>query len=371
MEDALRLAAVHLQDRQVTAEVDARRSTRRRSRACCSRAPGSRTWLYTRRARASMADSDLLLPRDDWAEALALMEKLGFEDDLGPLEHPRMESGAGYPWVRRLRRRQRRPPLHALRDRSQPRRRSGRRSPTTAARESVGGVEVLCPPAPPGCSTSPSTQSSMAARAWEKPMPDLEMAVDQVPEETWVEAQRARRAARSRRHIRRPASDSSRGPRDRRLDRRRGSTSVGAALRLNGFRWPRDSRSSLKRRDFGANLAIVIRETFPNPAFMRWWSPLASRGTLGLVLAYSGGRSGSPTMPFPGSSPGAVLRAAKLARDLSPVQKSCEVPRVLFSADEHARAHSRRPPRSRARFPRSACRGARPCTDAADPVKPA
>jgi hypothetical protein len=33
-------------------------------------------------------------------------------------------------------------------------------------------------------------------------------------------------------------------------------------------------------------LAIVARRSFPRPDYMRWWSPLARRGKLGLAGAY-------------------------------------------------------------------------------------
>ena len=33
-------------------------------------------------------------------------------------------------------------------------------------------------------------------------------------------------------------------------------------------------------------LKLFMSELAPNPAFMRWWSPLARRGRLGLAVAY-------------------------------------------------------------------------------------
>jgi hypothetical protein len=45
---------------------------------------------------------------------------------------------------------------------------------------------------------------------------------------------------------------------------------------------------SLLRPGLGARqrLSIVLAELFPRPGFMRWWSPLARRGRLGLILSY-------------------------------------------------------------------------------------
>jgi Uncharacterised nucleotidyltransferase len=36
----------------------------------------------------------------------------------------------------------------------------------------------------------------------------------------------------------------------------------------------------------GRKLAIAARDVFPRPDYMRWWSPLARRGKLGLAVAY-------------------------------------------------------------------------------------
>jgi hypothetical protein len=35
-----------------------------------------------------------------------------------------------------------------------------------------------------------------------------------------------------------------------------------------------------------AKLRFVLRELFPTPAFMRWWTPMARRGSVGLSVAY-------------------------------------------------------------------------------------
>jgi hypothetical protein len=42
----------------------------------------------------------------------------------------------------------------------------------------------------------------------------------------------------------------------------------------------------LQREGRPAKLAYLLRSCFPTPAFMRWWSPLAKRGPVGLALAY-------------------------------------------------------------------------------------
>jgi glycosyltransferase involved in cell wall biosynthesis len=43
----------------------------------------------------------------------------------------------------------------------------------------------------------------------------------------------------------------------------------------------------VQTRGVRAKLALLAREMAPTPAFMRWWTPLARRGRLGLVLSYA------------------------------------------------------------------------------------
>ena len=94
---------------------------------------------------------------------MSLIKSLGFEDDLGPLGHPRMESGAGYPLDRRSDGAG--VDLHYtlfgigvepedLWDAFS----------ETAVREPVGGSRSPSPPVPRASYTSPCTSSNMAAR---------------------------------------------------------------------------------------------------------------------------------------------------------------------------------------------------------------
>ncbi len=62
--------------------------------------PAIATWLYAGEAPRLYGDTDLLVRREDWDRVMEIVQALGFEDELGPMAHPRMESGAGYPWGR-------------------------------------------------------------------------------------------------------------------------------------------------------------------------------------------------------------------------------------------------------------------------------
>ena len=62
--------------------------------------PAVAKWLYEGRPVRAYGDSDLLVSPDHWDWAQAILRELGFEDALGPLAHPRMESITSYSWVR-------------------------------------------------------------------------------------------------------------------------------------------------------------------------------------------------------------------------------------------------------------------------------
>ena len=108
-------------------------------------------------------------------------------------------------------------------------------------------------------------------------------------------------------------------PRDRAGARpARRAAARGLACACGGFRWRSASSSSRARPEYGAKLRMVLRELFPTPAFMRWWTPLARRGRAGLALPTSGGCSGSPatrSLRFgPGAQPDAALTTRLVAR---------------------------------------------------------
>jgi hypothetical protein len=41
-----------------------------------------------------------------------------------------------------------------------------------------------------------------------------------------------------------------------------------------------------RTRGARARAGLLLREALPSPEFMRWWSPLARHGRLGLAAAY-------------------------------------------------------------------------------------
>lgn len=250
--------------------------------------PGIATWLYSGEAPRLYGDSDLLLRRGDWEKAKGVLQEMGFADDLGPLAHPRMESGAGYPWLR--------PSDRASVDLHYTLFGVGadpdvlwEAISSETVREVVGGAEVSLPSKAARLlhiCLHAIQHGGDAEKGWEKPMRDLRQAVDRAPLEAWAGAlelaERVDAAATFATGLRLL-------PGGREIAEEIGAThapGADAALRLSevpmveGFQELADASGPRER------LAIVVGELFPTPAFMRWWSPLARRGPLGLAAAY-------------------------------------------------------------------------------------
>ena len=117
-------------------------------------------------------------------------------------------------------------------------------------------------------------------------MRDLERAVSKVGVDTWVGAlELARRLdaggtfATGLRLI----------PPGRLLAKQIGAgegTTADATLRLSRVPMAEGFQELAEAPGLRRKLALLIRELFPNRAFMRWWTPLARRGWPGLFLAY-------------------------------------------------------------------------------------
>jgi hypothetical protein len=287
MTEALQAAAMSFAIDSVTAEV-AQALEAASIPSVVLKGPGIATWLYAGEAPRLYGDSDLLLRRGDWERAKAVLEGMGFEDDLGPLAHPRMESGAGYPWMR--------PSDRASADLHYTLFGIGAEPEalweaiwSDAVREVVGGAELLLPSRPARLlhiCLHAVQHGGDADKGWEKPMRDLQQAVRRAPEENWAEALRlaehldaAPNLSTALRFL----------PEGRVLADRIGADhapSADAALRLSEVPMVEGFQELAEASGMRERLALILRELFPTPTFMRWWSPLARRGRRGMVAAY-------------------------------------------------------------------------------------
>ena len=281
--DALQLAALAFAVDRVSAEVIL--ALRRAAvPSILIKGPAIVTWLYPDDGSRLYGDTDLLLRKADWAAAIAVLEGLGFEDDLGPLAHPRMESGAGYSWGR--------PADGSSVDLHQTLFGIGadpelvwEEFSAAAIPASIGGTEVLMPPYPARLLHVVLHAVQHGGEALPKTMLDLERALARASRPQWLEARALARRLRAEDGFAAGLRLTAAGRRlATEIGARGGSPAAGLRLEwkplAEGFQELAET-AGLRRK-----AALLLRELFPNPAFMRWWTPLARRGPIGLAAAY-------------------------------------------------------------------------------------
>lgn len=248
--------------------------------------PAIATWLYPEDGSRLYGDTDLLLPQLGWGEAMRVLAGLGFEDDLGPLAHPRMESSAGYSWVR--------PAdgaavdLHlTLFGLGAPPERVWDAFRAGAVGAWVGGAEVTMPAVPARLLHVALHAVQHGGQPGAKPMLDLERALARVPEASWREAAELAARLEGEGAFAAGLQLTAAG---RELAARIGAEAPAAAaasLRVEGVPLAEGFRELAAAAGWRRKLALLARELVPTPAFMRWWTPLARRGRRGLAAAYA------------------------------------------------------------------------------------
>ncbi len=238
-------------------------------------------WLYPDVVRR-YGDSDLLVSPANWERAKAVLVANGFRDALGPMGHPRMESLAGTAFER----------IHETVDLHCTI--SGlEASPAEvwaalwagAEQHEVARRSIAVP-------SRPATLMHLALHAahhpgMAQPMEDLRRGLTSAEFEDWRQA--AELAARlgglpafatGLRYL--PAGQQLArvleldGVGSVRFDLRAARVPIAEGLNdlLNpGLSWRQ-------------RLSMLSAELVPKPSFMRWWTPVASRGTPGLAVAY-------------------------------------------------------------------------------------
>jgi hypothetical protein len=244
--------------------------------------PAIATWLYRDRGVRTYGDSDVLVPPDRWEFAMETLRSLGFEDDLGSLGHPRMESLTSHPWKR---------PGHNVDlhctlwgiDCSPERAWEVLSSHTTTM--SVGGetVSVLAPAA-----RAMHIALHAAQHGYDdgKPIADLELALELLPEELWREAAAVAAEVDA---VPGFATGLRLLPEGRDLAERLGvgdEASVDALLRVAHVPLAHGFEELATTKGLRAKLSILWNELVPTAEFMRWWSPLARHGRIGLAASY-------------------------------------------------------------------------------------
>lgn len=281
--DSIRVAALCLLVDRVSAEV----ITTLRAMGVPSllmKGPAISTWIYAGEPR-SYADTDLLLRGTDWERAVVVLQRLGFTDDLTPLDRPRSGSLDSHPFVREA------------------------DGATVDLHRTLFGIEVepgevwaaffaeQVPQQVGGAKVAVPSHRARAlhiamhavqhgGEAHRKPMRDLELALERVPQEVWAEALELARELRAEAAFVAGLRLTEPG--------RRLAVAIGAAPEVRSTRAElrvagtplAEGFLELAATDPEDRMALVLGVLAPRPAFMRWWTPLARRGRRGLAAAY-------------------------------------------------------------------------------------
>jgi putative nucleotidyltransferase-like protein len=237
-------------------------------------------WLYPGDVRP-YGDSDLMVAPERWEQAVGVLGRLGFADHLAPLAHPRMESHASTAFLRGADNLDLHCMLHGLE--GDPEAVWGALI-AGAATQIIGGAE-LCVPGRAALLLHIGLHAAHHAEG--KALEDLRRAIAQVDGQIWREA-----VALGRTHDGLPAFASGLRllPEGVQLAGRLGIEDVRSIRHdLRHTEVPlAEGIDALLRPGLDARerLAIVGRELLPRPEFMRWWTPLARRGSLGLLASY-------------------------------------------------------------------------------------
>jgi hypothetical protein len=235
-------------------------------------------WLYSGEVRG-YGDGDLVVAPSNWDRAVGLLQEMGFEDYLGPLEHPRMESQAGTGFVRGAQSIDLHGTLPGLR--ADPA--AVWRALWAAAETQEVGGRVVHVPNRSGILMHIALHAAHHVKG--KPLEDLARAVDAATDQEWRSA--AGLAARLG-GLEAFASGLRLLPAAAEVATRLDLAGTGSVeFDLREAQVPLvEGLNQLVSAPMSAKPRIIARELFPNAAFMRWAMPAARRGRGGLIASY-------------------------------------------------------------------------------------
>ncbi len=239
-------------------------------------------WLYPGEVRP-YGDADLLVPPQSWEDAVAILNRLGFSDHLGPMAHPRMESFNSTAFLRGEENLDLHCAIHGLGADPEA---IWRAFSAGAVSQSIGGATLQVP----GRSALLLHVALHAAHHTEaKPLEDLRRALVVADEEAWAAAWDLAEELAGCPVF---ATGLRRVPEGAELAARLGIDpdvrSPRHDIRHDGIPTAEGIDELLSPGlGLGERARMVGRELFPRPEFMRWWLPLARRGRLGLLAGYA------------------------------------------------------------------------------------
>ena len=238
-------------------------------------------WLYPGEVRP-YGDADLMVAPHDWGAAAAILCRLGFADYLGPMAHPRMESFASTAFLRGEDNLDLHCTLHGLDGDPE---QIWSSFEANAGRQVIGGTELRVPGR---AALLLHIGLHAAHHAAGKALEDLRRAITRAEEDLWREALDLANLLEGTPAF---ATGLRLLPEGAELARRLGiEDSVRSTRHEIGYRRVPTAEGIDALLQPGAGIRLrtltVVNELFPRPQFMRWWSPLARRGPLGMVASY-------------------------------------------------------------------------------------
>ena len=241
-------------------------------------------WLYPDVVRP-YGDADLMVAPQNWDSAVAILTGLGFSDHLGPMAHPRMESFASTAFLRGDNKEDNLDlhcTLHGLDGDPE---RIWQAFSDGAMTQTIGGAELRVP----GRDAQLLHVGLHAAHHVEmKQAMDLRRAIEVADDDLWRQALDLARLLGGTQAF---ASGLRLLPDGAQLAERLGIEedvrSTRHEIRFEDVPTA-EGIDALLRPGVGTKqrALILLGEFFPRPDFMRWWTPLARRGRLGLVASY-------------------------------------------------------------------------------------
>jgi hypothetical protein len=246
--------------------------------------PALAQWLYDGPNEVrGYGDSDLLIRHQDWEKAGQVLTSLGFAEEISEMAHPRMESYASDPWYRGPTNEDN-VDLHAtLYGVGADMDTVWEVLSASAVPIEVAGAEVKTLGLP---ARTAHVAMHIAQHQDGKARVDLERALKRVDDDGW---RAAADVARRLDALPAFANGLKQVPEGEALAERLGVADVRSIpmdLRASGVPLTEGLHELLEAPGLKAKGRVLLSELAPNPTFMRWWSPLARRGRLGLVAAY-------------------------------------------------------------------------------------
>jgi hypothetical protein len=228
------------------------------------------------------SDTDVLVSPAGYQPAERVLEALGFAPKLADVDHPDLEPDTQRLWLRGLDQLDLHMQLEGI---GAPPARTWDLLSVHTQSQRVAGTDVRALD-PPALAVQIVLHALHHGREAYKSTTDLRRAITRFDHGVWRDAAQLAEELEAHDAF---ATGMRMLPEGERLADELGVTaasSVESLLRVDAVPMSQGFESLASTPGVLAKLRLIWEELVPSPAFMRWWSPLARRGRVGLALAY-------------------------------------------------------------------------------------